>query len=120
MHRPAGPVHLDQIDLGSLLKSEMHSQIALREITAAAVNLANLGQIAGNNFDARANAVAIALHSDSLDQNGIAGVAAIVAQQLRRAVKIIDHDVDITVVINVAKRRAAAGALFGKGRAELS
>src|SRR5256885_9468291 len=114
IYNPAGPVNLDQIYLRSLLKSEMHSQIALRKITAAAVQVASLGEIAGNDFDSRANAVAIAFHSHCLDQNGIAGVAAVVSQQLRRAIKIIDHDVDVTVVIDVTKGGAATGVLFAK------
>src|SRR5260370_20797354 len=97
----------------------MHPQIALREITAAAVNFTNLCKITGNNLDARADAVAIALHADRLDQNRIVCTAAIISQQLRRAVQIVNYHVDVAIVIDVTKGRPSARALLNERRAEL-
>src|ERR1041385_9030846 len=119
VHVLAGPMDFDQINLRSLLESEMQPQIVLRKVTAAAVDFANLGEIAGNDFDSRTDAIAIAFHSDRLDQNRIAGIAAIVSQHLRRSVKIIDHDVDVAIVIDVPKRGAAARALLDERRPQL-
>src|SRR5882724_7993118 len=65
----ARPVNLNQIYLRSLLESEWQSQIALRKITATTVNLIDLRQITGDDLDARANPITIALHSDHFDQH---------------------------------------------------
>src|SRR5436190_25862 len=59
------------------------------------------------------------LGPDRFDQDGIICVAAIVSQQLRRTVKIIDHHVDVAVVIDVAKGGATARALLKKRPTQL-
>src|SRR3954463_15631105 len=97
----------------------MEPQIVLRKITAAAVDFANLSEVAGNDFDSRTHAIAIAFHSDRLDQNRIACIAAIISQHLRRSVKIIDHDVNIAIVIDIAKGGAPARALLNEWRPQL-
>src|SRR5437660_6243984 len=73
----------------------------------------------GNNPDSRADAVPIALHADRLDQDRIVFVAAIISEHLRGSVQIIDHYVNIAIVINVAKGSAPARTLFSERRAQL-
>ena len=97
----------------------MQPEVILREKTTAASNLLDLTQIAGDNPDPRSNPISIAPGADGLDQDGIRGVAAVVPQQLRCAIKIIDQHVDIAIIIYIAKSGAPADPRFQEWGARL-
>ena len=67
-----GPVNLDAIDLGRRAKTEVHAQIVLRKIAAAAVDFAGLRHAAGDNLHARIQGQAIALGSGKLKAHPVA------------------------------------------------
>src|SRR5947209_2780021 len=119
INRAARPADFYQVNLGALLKAEVQPQVALRDVAAAAPNLVRLREIAGDDFNTRADAVAIAPHADGLNQDGVVRVAAVVAQQLRRAVEVADDYVNVAVVVYVAEGDATAHALLRERGAEL-
>src|SRR5262245_28255818 len=96
----------------------MQSQVALRDITRAATHFVDLSQIAGDDFNLGADAVTIALYADQPNQNKIVRVPAVVAQQLWRAVQVVDHQVDITVIIQVRECDSSPGSLLYQRRSE--
>src|SRR5712691_3227003 len=97
----------------------MQPQIALREVAVAASYLVYLGQIAGHDLHTRTEAVTITLNADRFDQHRIIGIATIVAQQLRPTIQIVDNNIDIAVIIQVAEDGAPSYTLLQKRSAEL-
>src|SRR5229473_584817 len=97
----------------------MQSKITLREIASAASNFIYLRQVPRYYLNSRAYAITIALHANCLDQYGIIRVAAVVTQQLRWSIQIGNHDVDITIIIDVAKCYTPSHPLFHERSAEL-
>src|SRR5262245_5653178 len=97
----------------------MQSQITLREVAAAAPHFVDLGQITGDNLDPGSDAVAIAFHTDGLDQHAVISIASVVMQKLWRAIQIADDHVDAAVVVQVAEGYAARDPLFHQRGAEL-
>ena len=88
---PAWPADFDQVYFGSFLQAEMQSQIALGNIAAAAAYFVNLDQIAGDHFHLRSNSVAIAFYSYGFYEDRVVCITAVVAEELRKPVEIVDH-----------------------------
>src|SRR5262245_66347238 len=84
----------------------------MRNITRTAANFVDLSQISAHNFDARSYAVAIALIADGLYQHGIIGISAIVAQNRGRSIEVVDHQIDISVIVEVSKSYSTTGVFF--------
>src|ERR1700730_6575105 len=97
----------------------MQPQIALREVAVAATHFVYLAQIAGHDFHARPDAVTITLNADRFDQHRIIGIAPIVAQQLRPTIQIVDNNIDVAIIIQVAEDGAPSYTLLQKRSAEL-
>src|SRR6266480_2669741 len=97
----------------------MESQIALREVAIAAANFVPLNQISGNDFYFCTDTVSIALNANRLDEHGVFGITAIVPQEFRSAVQVVDHNIDIAIIIQIPKCDAAAYTSLQKGAAEL-
>ena|SRR5438876_12175476 len=97
----------------------MESQITLRDVTVATAHFVHLGQIPGDNFHSGADAVTITLHANSFDQHGIISVATIVAQQLRPTIQVVDDNVNVAIIIDVAEDGAPSYTLLEKRSTEL-
>src|SRR5258706_5125657 len=72
---------------------------------------------AGRYCDPRCDSVAVGLRAEQVD--GIEGqaMAAVISQQARCFVHVIDKDIDIAVVIKVSKSQATAGVARNRSRA---
>src|SRR5207245_11537427 len=109
-HLAGGPVDLDQVDACPSRQAEVQAQITRGEIAAAAPNLVPLNQIAGHHLHACPQRIGIFPHANHLDCDPVVVVAAVVAQDGGLAVEIIDDDVDVAVVEEIAEGGAAADA----------
>src|SRR3984893_3814707 len=98
----------------------MQTQIVLRNITSATVDILHLPEITRDYCYSSADTIAITFYTDRLNQNRIVSVASVVPQQLRSAVEIIDDYVDIAIVIDVAKGSSTTSSLLGKWCTKLS
>src|SRR6478752_7428859 len=73
----AWPLYLDGLGLGSLSKSEVCAQIALRDVAAASGDLADLRHATGDDADACPHGIAVALRSQQTNVEEVTGVARI-------------------------------------------
>src|SRR5262249_50707882 len=106
--------------LFSLLPSAISThQAPLAIIPPAAPHLVNLRQIPGDDLNPRPDAVTIALHADEPDHNEIVRVTAVVSQQLGRAVKVVDYQVDVAVIIQIREGDSSTRSLLRQRRSEL-
>ncbi len=87
----------------------MGAQIALREIAAAARDLADLRQTACAEFQASAHGVTIALRSHQLERYKVISIATTVVKQQRGIVVVGNHQIDKAIVIKVPKAHAPCG-----------
>ena len=85
----------------------------MRQIAARAVDRAPLALAGGLQADASAEPIAVVRAAKDLHHEVISRIPPIVAQQGRRVVELDDEEVDIAVVVVVAKASAAAD--FGLG-----
>src|SRR5262249_1000598 len=108
----AGPADFYQVYLCPLFEPEVEPEVALRQVAASAAHFVHLSKIAGHNFDPRSDAVTLTFDSNGLDQYRIISVAAVIAKQLWRSIKISYNDVDIAVVVEVAESDATAHPFF--------
>src|SRR5208337_3504510 len=82
------------------------------------MDFVNLSHTGCGDGDARADRSTVALGADETKQNAMVGVARFVEKQGRRSGGIEDNDVEIAVVVDVAKGGAAArleGAIVEPG-----
>ena len=93
LHDPAGPADLDAIHLFSLAQAEVHPQIVLRKIAAAAAHLLDLHQIAAYHPDHRPNSVPVADPADGFKGDPVVALAAVVAQQKSPLVVVGDKSI---------------------------
>ena len=108
LRRAIGPPDLDGIHLGVRAEPEVQPDVAVREVAVAAAALGALHEIAGADGDEGADGGAIGPACVEIDDQIVAAVAAVVAQDRRRAVEIVDDDVEVAVVVEIADGRAAA------------
>src|SRR5687768_13860895 len=109
----------DLINLAAPLESEVQPLITLRDVAISAAHLVDLRQIARYNFHLRTYPAAIALHADSLDEDRVVYVSAIVAQHLGWTIEIANHKIDVAIVIDVAESDSATRTLLGQNSAKL-
>src|SRR5215470_5212258 len=119
VNHAARPADFDEVYLRPLFQAEMQPRVALRDVTRAAPHFVYLRQIAGDDFDLGADAVAVALDADRPDRHEVIRVAAVVPQQLRRAVQIVDDNVNIAVIIQIAESHTTPRAQLHQRRAGL-
>ena len=93
LYDPAGPANLDAIHLFALAQAEVHSEIVLREIAAAAAHLLDLHQIAAYHPDHRPDPVPVADLAYGLKGDPVVALAAVVAQQKRPLIVVGDKSV---------------------------
>jgi hypothetical protein len=97
----------------------VQSRILRGLVAHATLSLVIENQISRCDFDARAHAVAVRLGSDQEDFQPVVRIAAIIAQKLRGLSAIVDQDVQVAVVVEVADGGAAAYARQLKVRPKL-
>src|SRR5215813_14378067 len=119
VNHAARPADFNEVYFRPLLQAEVQTQVALRHITPAATRFVNLSQIPGDDFNPRPDAVTIALHSDQPDRNEIVRVTAVVAQQLWRAVQVIDYQVDVAIIIQIREGDSPTRSLLRQWRSAL-
>ena len=79
----------------------------MREVAGRAVDRAPLGFTARLQADASADPIAVVLAAKDLHHEIVSRISPIIAQQSRRVVELDDEEVDIAVVVVVAKAGAA-------------
>ena len=102
------PFYFDQIDGLFTSQSKVQSQVALRHNAAAAVNFVHLGMLSSYHAHPRPNSSTVALCSDQFDLDPVLLVTPYIVEQRRKIVHVVHKDIDATVIVVVAKRRAAA------------
>src|SRR6185436_20149622 len=110
----ARPSDLDEVDLRALLEPEVKPKVALRDVAVAAAHLVDERRVARDDAHARADAVAVALDPDRLDDYRVVRIAAVVAEELRRAVEVVDDHVDVAVGVEVPEGGTPADARFAE------
>src|SRR6185312_1977934 len=112
LHLPARPMNLDQLDRARAPQSEMNALVAGREITPGrGHHRVLLLSTFRNNFHSRADAVMIARYADCVDQNPMI-FSRPVLRYHRRPVVIVQDNIHIPVVIQIAESRSARGQFF--------
>src|ERR1051326_116945 len=92
--RSGGPEHFDFFGGRGFAQAEMKAQIVVRIIAGAAHHLACLRDPARQYTDARANCAAVRARSHTFYEKPVVSIAAVIAQQGRGGVQIVDHDID--------------------------
>jgi len=115
----AGPADFEELDFLGFAYAEMHAQVVLGKITAAAADFVNLrmkrffASEMRDAFEPRTDAAAIGFRADGLDFEPVVAGARIAAQELRKVVDGIDNDVEVAVVVEVAESAATRGDRSG-------
>ena len=102
-----------------LAEPEVHTGVTLGEIAPTARGLGDLDQVSGPRCHARADRAAVGRAAREGDDQEVAPVPTVVAQQGRWAIEVVDDEVEVAVVVEIAARRAAADARCHEGRASV-
>src|ERR1051326_644943 len=104
----ANPVHPDLLDCAALAQTKMEPFPKITLVTASAVDLVDLGQVASDDRHSGADAVAVGFCAAELNLNPVIGPARVVSQNGRLTPRVEYDDVQIPIVIQVVERRPAA------------
>jgi len=100
---PAGPRDIDCIYFRRLSETEIGSQVALREIASATVDLANLRDAVRANLHSSTHRVAIALRANQFEVHEVVPRSAAVMEQQRRIAIISHRYIHVAVIIEVGE-----------------
>ena len=100
-------MHFD-VGAGCRSQPEMQARVVAGKIAALAHHFLRLDMSAVTNQHARADGAAVALRPHEPDLDPVVSGGGVVAQQRRRLILIHHQDVEIAVVVEVAKSAAAA------------
>src|SRR5260370_27438899 len=81
----------------------MEAEIVLRIITGPAQNLIHLRSPPRGHTNSRSDGAAIGARSDALDDQPVVPVAAVIPEQRRRGIDVVDDDIDVAVIVDVAE-----------------
>ena len=98
----------------------MRAQIVLAHVTRARPDLAHLRAAARREANARADGVEIRRGAAQVHEQRVSTVAPVVAQQLGVLPVVIDEDVEVAVVVDVADREPPADTLGRERRTGLT
>ena len=118
-------MHLNLLNAGGGAETEVWTLIGTGGKGAAGDDIGSLPEAVRRDVHGCADTVARTLRTaGELEGDPVIALPGHVAQQCRRGVKIVDDDVDATVVEEIAEGHAAAGRQLGKtgafdGRNEL-
>src|SRR4051812_7862336 len=109
----ARPADFNRLDLLILAHAEVYAQVVLRIVAAARTYFVNLVAVRRHATDARADGVAVRLHSDEFDGEPVVFRARLGAEQFGVGVDGVDENVYSAVVVEVAEGAAARRRRFG-------
>src|SRR5580658_489729 len=115
---PRWPTDFHVVDVIVGSEAEVKAQVVLREIARAAAHLVRLNQISGSDLDSGANREAVAFCPSELEGNPVVTSGANITENHGRAIEILNHDVDRSIVEEIAKRSATADLRNLNGRAD--
>src|SRR3954451_8522255 len=101
------PAHVDAVHARGERQPEVHAEIVLREIAAAAANLLPLLDAAGDAPHPRTDRVAIGRDAGELQRDPVVARVALTAEEMGQNVHVRDGHIDLEVVVGILKGRAA-------------
>src|SRR5262249_32187292 len=108
--------HLGHLRLGP--ESEVQARIVLRDIASSRSHFAHLHRFSRLYRDARSDRHAVALRANQLEEDAMIVIPRAIDQQRGKLADIQDHDVHISVVVDIAESRAPS-AMRGKSGHDL-
>src|SRR5215213_2477365 len=117
--RAAGPPDFYQVYPGAFLKAEVEPEVVVRNVTRAAAHLVHLGQVLAHDSHPRSYAVAVGAGADRFDEHEIVRISSVIAKELGGSVEVVDHQIDVPVIIQVPECGPPAHALFHQRVARL-
>src|SRR5262245_62710323 len=81
----------------------MQAEIVLRVVARSAAHLVHLSVPSGGHLHAGADPRPVRFGAHTLDEDRVVPVAAVVPEQRRRAIEVVDEHVDVAVVVEVAE-----------------
>src|SRR5215467_2788687 len=109
------PGNFNTVNLCRRAKSEMQTRVVLRIITPSAHHFVNLRAPTRRHSYPGTNGGAIRTRPYALDSDPVVLISPFVAQKRRRTVEVVNHDVHVAIIIEVAEG-AAASQIFGLNR----
>src|SRR6266853_1738001 len=109
LDRAVRPANFHRFHFLGRSQAEMKTQIVLREIACAPVDLAELLNARGANGYARADRRAIALRANELEQNAMKSARVHILEKRGCLANVEQENVDVACVEDVAKGSAAPG-----------
>src|SRR3954470_12735944 len=101
------PAHVDAVHARGERQPEVHAELVLREIAAAAANLLPLLDAAGDAPHPCADRIAIRRDAGELQGDPVVARVALTAEEIGPIVDVRDRHIDLTVVVEITKGRAA-------------
>src|SRR6266571_6309417 len=103
------PTDFEEIDFVRGPQAEMHAEIVLRKVASAASDLVGLARFSRHNADPGADGGAITVRACQLQSDPVILVRGFEPIEVHRFIYVVDHDIDVAVIIDVAERRAPSG-----------
>ena len=113
------PPHFERVDLCRGPEPEVKAHVILRDVARSALHQTTLGQRSGSRGRDGADRVGVARCAGQLHQQPVAAVGQLVVEELRTAVKIVDHDIETAVIVEIADRQPAAHSFVAQNGPEL-
>ena len=110
-HHTRRPAQCDLIHLAGRADADQEAGVVGRLEAVSPLALAEDRPAADLDLDAGADGVAVALGPAKLEADPVVVGLRVVAEQGGGGVLVVDDDVDVAVVVDVAERRAAADVL---------
>src|SRR5208282_2792849 len=98
------PFDFHLVHSGFAAEAEMQAGIVLREVTASGANFVELHQLSCSYCHPCADGHFIALCANQFEQHAMIFVSSLIQKQRGRFAGIHDHDVDVSIVVEVAER----------------
>src|SRR6266850_2643896 len=106
----AGPNNFNKIQFVRSAQSKMQARVRTRRVTSATEDIAALAEPACRDKHLGSNGIARTLcAAHKLECDPVVRILHDVSKQRGRAINIIQHHVDVTVVEEIAKRRTSTG-----------
>ena len=103
------PANFDQFRAGIFAEPRKHAFVAGGKISDRRIHRKVLRQAGSRyNLDSGADAIAIRFPAHKLNANPVVSISAVISQHVSFLPKIAHDDIDIAIVVNVAKSCAAA------------
>src|SRR6478736_5406769 len=87
----------------------MQPPVVRRVVTTTGADFVDLGHCRGGHGDSGSDGGSVAFGSNQAKENAVIRICSLIDEKRRRFANIEDDDVEITVVVDVAKSRAPPG-----------